>query len=299
MNHFVEQQSIRSSLTVSNPKCIDEIRQGSPPTTPMVEDLTVSKWTDFSLQTLSGSVGNILQEQVTPPRGIPSGPLTLNNLGDIEDMLKSRIWPLLWEPNLKGAEVLRRQLGNSYPEVSIRTTNSISGVRCPCQSFTLPGDRDQARLFVGICLSATAWKSKYLSERRLNADQPIRRIATYCLHADRRYGFILTSEELVVVCVSSATRNLEDPCQLEWEAIPWAAQGGQDLTVPLSLWFMTMMSLNRDYRRICSSRQLLPMNHWVRQYNTQGQPVFRHHISGREVVDYPFGASTRDITGAN
>ncbi|SPJ81633.1 uncharacterized protein FTOL_09038 [Fusarium torulosum] len=154
-----------------------------------------------------------------------------------------------------------------------------------------------ARLVVSCFYHASTWQSNLLlQELARQGLLPLQRLATYCLLSNTRYGFIFTSAELVVVRVSGTTAcRPVAPCRVEWRSIPWSASGPGVLTVKFSLWSLVMMSLQAEYRAICTPERILPVHLWWRYRNCERREVFRHHLCMREVFQRPIGAVVEDM----
>ena len=122
-------------------------------------------------------------------------------------------------------------------------------------------------LLPGDTKLSTKWSSKSIQKDKKSSQvkAPINQILTYCAHAQVRYGYIITQEELVVFRVYERP-NLLKPLQreqrnappkelhlgkneymwnMEYRAIPWELDGGKssnNLTVNLSLWLLHMLA---------------------------------------------------------
>ncbi|KAK7978554.1 hypothetical protein PG988_006044 [Apiospora saccharicola] len=143
----------------------------------------------------------------------------------------------------------------------------------PCPNL-LPGDIKPAK----------KWKSEWItssdSTMRRKADLVLNQITKYMYLGGKRYGFILSEEELVAVRLSMFTRdtealqelaqddsaaaahmigsfqNLDDKSDedfadaqrrqgryLEYCGIPWDASGEDSFTVNLTLWWLTVLAM--------------------------------------------------------
>jgi hypothetical protein len=125
-------------------------------------------------------------------------------------------------------------------------------------------------LLPGDTKLSTKWKSEKISLHRNNAEvkAPIQQILTYCVHAQVRYGYLLTQDELVVFRVSEISKPSQiterkkrsAPPQdqsigsskyiwnLKYKAIPWETNSGGNspsLTINLALWWLHMLAAQR------------------------------------------------------
>lgn len=278
-------ESLLAILTKANPPIQDE----SNPPIYMSQDRTaapdrcfeVSNWTDFNLETLMEAYGDILSEQVQVTNHAPTDMLSIRSIADVKTVGQRFIFPILQNTVEAGARHIGIRLGRHLPAFEFRPSLSLKGL---CPAFTLISSSDEA-LLVSCVQYAKQWNSSDLLGISDSAKHPIGRLVTYCRTADTRYGFVLTSNEVVVVRVSKA--GTPRTFHVEWQAIPWDASGDNVLTVNLALWFLAMMSLNDDHRSICPSTELLPLNSWSRSVRSDGQVVYQHPLSMRKRFDLP------------
>ncbi|KAF9762348.1 hypothetical protein IL306_003446 [Fusarium sp. DS 682] len=137
------------------------------------------------------------------------------------------------------------------------------------------------------------WNSSQLSGTRPMAKHPVNRIAKYCLLAKTRYGFILTTTELVVIRIRGTVFDTSEPCDVEWQSIAWAAHGEFELTTNLAIWWLVMLGLydqlstDSPHPSIPSARSL---NLWWLRDNGQGGHFYEHHSSRQRALQLPNGA---------
>ncbi|KAJ4209584.1 hypothetical protein NW759_013438 [Fusarium solani] len=267
-------ESLQATLTKANPPIRDE----SSPSRTVPQDKTaapvscfeVSNWTEFNLETLVEAYGDILNEQVQ-----------ITN--------HRHIFPILQYTIEAGARHIGIRLGRHLPTSEFRPSLSLQGL---CPAFTLLSGDDEA-LLVSYVQYAKQWNSSDVLGTSTSAKYPIGRLVTYCRTAGTRYGFVLTSNEVVVVRVSKA--GTPRAFHVEWQAIPWGASGDSALTVNLALWFLAMMSLNDDHRPMCDSTELLPLNSWSRSVGSDGQVVYQHRLSMHKRFDLPASAVYTEV----
>ncbi|KAF4456278.1 hypothetical protein F53441_1572 [Fusarium austroafricanum] len=204
------------------------------------------------------------------------------------------LFPRLSHPIQTGATVLGSRLGATLPNVSIEKDTIVDWPRR--SGLSLMSDNG-THFLVGCVLMESQWDSTWLEsarDRRDLAILPLRRVATYCVATDTRYGFLLTPGEVVVVRVSGTHNDYTQSCRIEWQAVPWGASGPQTLTVGLSLWFIAMMSLNPAHHGLCPPGAAPPLNLWLRYQDPAGVTAYKHHLSLRQVFDPPAGALVGD-----
>ncbi|KAJ4247132.1 hypothetical protein NW762_013270 [Fusarium torreyae] len=264
---------------------------------PMLRWNNLSRWDDFNFQVLSDCFGDILNKHISPINYVQPGPFEIKTLTDLKDMCTRSILPRLDQPMAIGAAELGSRLNQTFPRIYTGHDQLLAGGhRRSALSFMADYDNShRTHLVVSCVLHGSQWNSEALSNGvPAIAIEPIDRIATYCLLANTRYGFILTTQELVVVRVSGTAHKTNNSCQVEWQAIPWHASGPNVLTITLALWCLVMMSLRDTYRSICGPDQLLPLHRWWKYQNLEGMAVYHHHISMREVFSQPPGASVEE-----
>ena len=133
---------------------------------------------------------------------------------------------------------------------------SIDGKKQTRYFNILPGDTKLS----------TKWKSEDLlnDEENVNHRMPVRQLLSYCDHAETRYGYLLSQEELVVFRFSQTPRKTykspnppslrkRGPSQakegsanmirhVELKSIPWHLSNKDGLTINLALWWLHMMA---------------------------------------------------------
>ncbi|UPK95959.1 hypothetical protein LCI18_006894 [Fusarium solani-melongenae] len=285
-------ESLQAILTKANPPIRDE----STPSGTVFQDrvgepmscLELSNWTEFNLETLIDAYGDILNEQVRVTNHAPAEMPSIRSFADLKTVAQRHIFPTLQDTMQAGARQIGIRLGRHLPTPEFHPSLSFQG---PCAAFTLLSGNGDA-LLVGCVQHAKQWNSSDLLVSD-SAKYPISLLVRDCRVAGTRYGFVLTSNEIVVVRVSRA--DTRRAFHVEWQAIPWGATGNSALTVNLALWFLAMMSLNDDHRQICDSTELLPLNSWSRSVGSDGQIVYQHHLSMRKRFDLPVIAAYTEV----
>ncbi|KAI8712754.1 hypothetical protein NCS52_01374400 [Fusarium sp. LHS14.1] len=254
-------ESLRAILTQANPPIRDE---SSPPRTMQpgrtaapASRFEVSNWTDFNLEMLMEAYGDILNEQVQLTNHAPTEVPSIRSLADLKTVEERHIFPILQCTIEARARHIGIRLERHLPTSEFHPSLSFRGFR---PAFTLLSGDDEALIVRA---------------------------------ADTRYGFILTSNEVVVVRVSTA--GMRKAFHVKWQAIPWGASGDGVLTVNLALWFLAMMSLNDDHRPVCKTAELLPLNSWSRSMGSNGQMVYQHHLSMCKRLDLPASAVYTEV----
>ncbi|KAM0550845.1 hypothetical protein ACHAPJ_008709 [Fusarium lateritium] len=297
--HNTQSPTIEDVLSRPNPKL-----SATPSTSgitkvnvPILRWNDLSRWEDFNFQVLSDCFEDILKKHISPINYAQPGPFKIKTLTDLKDICTRNIFPLLDQPIAIGAAELGSRSNYTFPTIYTGRGQPLGrGHRLSALSFMTDFDNSpRTHLVVSCVLLESQWNSNALSDEFPSiALEPIHRIATYCLLANTRYGFILTTQELVVIRVSGTAYKTNSPCRVEWQAIPWNASGPNVLTVTLALWCLVMMSLRDTYRSICGPDQLLPLHRWWKYQNLEGIAVYHHHISMWEVFSRPPGASVEE-----
>jgi len=146
------------------------------------------------------------------------------------------------------------------------------------QRQNFPGTKKPKNILPGDTKLSTKWLSGQFRlgntqtlNNKANWLQPLGQMFTYCVRGNARYGYIITDEEPVVVCVRSlpendsqtsttthkiiqeydgspAARARKNGGILELRAIPWkhrhdmANHDGETLTVNLALWWLHLLA---------------------------------------------------------
>lgn len=259
-------------------------------------DLAVTqivRWQSFNLDCLRQAYGDILDDYPVPTVVSRLGPHVVNGINQFKQVVIDYIFPRLTHPLQTGATVLGARLGAGLPNVSFKKDTIVDWPRR--SGLSLISD-DGIHFLVGCVLMGSQWDSAWLERSYVLGDvsQPLRRVAAYCLATDTRYGFVLTPKEVVVVRVSGTAYDARQPCRIEWQAVPWDASGPDTLTVNLSLWFISMMSLNPNHHGLCPPGAAPSLNLWLRYQDPAGSIAYKHHLSLRQAFCLPTGAEAED-----
>ncbi|KAL2125919.1 hypothetical protein VTI74DRAFT_2247 [Chaetomium olivicolor] len=102
------------------------------------------------------------------------------------------------------------------------------------------------------------WKSVWLSlpdsacttiDIRKERMLPVRQLATYCRYGETRYAYLITQTELVALRVRRiASSTHTHSAAIEYRAIPWSANGPNQLTAHLAIWALGCMGMNDGHR---------------------------------------------------
>ncbi|KAF4943219.1 hypothetical protein FGADI_13555 [Fusarium gaditjirri] len=304
--HIHQSVSIRDALALPNATLFGPEHASSSiradTTRHAVRALSISKWTNFDFEVLTELYKDMLNQMVPPPNGAKSGPFHVNIIEEAKKMFLEHLSPRLEEPIKQGAALLGSQFGHQFPAVVVKPGKSFDK-QTPTLSYVAGNDPDGRTLVVNLCLHANAWRSSMISGNKATmARRPLDRLAKYCLLAHTRYGFLMTTEEIVVVRIRGTVFNTNMSCHVEWQAIPWSAQGPYELTACLSIWSLVMLSLD-DLRMSGSPPHYLPLprclpdprplNLWWRCQIPKGF-FYRHPSSGQREADLPEGSMFED-----
>ncbi|KAF5650105.1 uncharacterized protein FTJAE_670 [Fusarium tjaetaba] len=230
-------QSIHDSLTSNNPTLDVTANPGNIIKTnfPALADAQIVRWHYFNVDCLGQAYGDILEDYPVPTVIGHPGPHTVNGLNRFKQVVIDNLFPSLAHPIQTGATVLGARLGARLPKVLFEKDTVVDWPRR--SGLSLVSD-DGTRFLVGCVLMASQWSSSRLERSHFYGEAatlPLRRVAAYCLSTDTRYGFVLTTREIVVVRVSGTAHDDRQPCRIEWQAVPWDASGPGTLTVNLAL----------------------------------------------------------------
>lgn len=258
----------------------------------------IAHWDDFDLGSLRQAYGDLLEEYPVPTVASSHSQLTFKGLTAFKKAFVDHVFPRLMQPIKTGATALGERLGKRLPDLSMCQDTLVE--RRYRSALSLMSDKG-VHFLVSCVLLETQWTSAMV-ESATNSGHvaclPLRRVAAYCLSTNTRYGFVLTPGEFVVVRVSGTPYDKTQPCLIEWKAVPWDASGPNTLTVNLSLWFMAIMSLNPNHRKLCPPGTAPPVNLWWKYRDPAGRVIYQHHLSLRQVLAPPAGAIVQDTSSA-
>ena len=292
--------SIQDSLTSENPT----LQVTSKPTklikdtVPDIANLRIAHWDDFDLYSLRQAYGDLLEHYPVPRVASSCSPLKVKGLKDLKKVFVDHVFPRLMQPIKTGTTILEKRLGHRLPDVSMRQDTPLEWPYRSGLSLTSDGG---VHYLVSCVLWETQWTSAMIESAKNSGDDeclPLRRVAAYCLSTNTRYGFVFTPREFVVVRVSGTPYDKTQPCLIEWKAVPWHASGPNTLTVNLSLWFMAMMSLNPNHRKLYPPGTAPPVNLWWKYRDPAGRVIYQHHLSLRQILAPPAGAIVQDTSSA-
>lgn len=149
-------------------------------------------------------------------------------------------------------------------------------------------------LAVGDSKLSSKWKSAWLLENQpvpLSDSQkaerlwPLRQIASYCIWAGTRYGFLVTPEEVGFVRIFyTAEDETEELVGVQWVSVPWDADGVDTLTPKLGVWAMGMLgALHSDdgRRPVFGAEKMRRIDAWYRRAKPDGTVFYEHHLTGQ------------------
>ncbi|KAK2681785.1 hypothetical protein RAB80_003578 [Fusarium oxysporum f. sp. vasinfectum] len=277
--HTWASQSVQDSLTAANPTLNVTVNPANlvPTNAADLDGAQIMRWDQFNIDSLRQAYGDILDRYPVPTVIGHHGPHAVNGLRRFKQVFMDNLFPRLAHPIQTGATVLGARLGAALPNVSIEKDTVVDWPRR--SGLSLVSD-DGTHFLVGCVLMESQWDSTRLESSHYLEDLaflPLRRVATYCLATDTRYGFVLTPGEVVVVRVSGTAYDYGQPCRIEWQAVPWGASGPDTLTA-------------------VAPRAAPPLNLWLRYQDPAGVAAYKHHLSLRQAFCLPAGAPVDDAT---
>ena len=75
---------------------------------------------------------------------------------------------------------------------------------------------------------------------------PLRQVATYCSKTERRYGYLITDQELVVIRITKTSSKSKSVNVLEYRSISWNGDTTDGMTMNLALWLLHMLANYTD-----------------------------------------------------
>ncbi|KAK8126870.1 uncharacterized protein PG998_002629 [Apiospora kogelbergensis] len=232
----------------------------------------VKPWEDLTLENLEKTFKDVLEHQMDEPRirnarEISPERLILYEEGSVRTLAEH------WNEQNHGQGHIPNQDGqHQKPDWCVYQKKDEQSTK-PCPNL-LPGDIKPAK----------KWKSEWITSSdptmRRKAYLVLNQITKYMYLGGRRYGFILSEEELVAVRLSMFTRDPEENLELandgsaaaahmldslqdleggpeedfadaqrrqgrflEYCGIPWRACGDDSFTVNLTLWWLTVLAV--------------------------------------------------------
>lgn len=152
------------------------------------------------------------------------------------------------------------------------------------------GDRHTSTVLVaGDNKVATKWACTEMIQPNPKAGVlwPIRQVLTYCVYGNTRYGYIMTTSEVVVLRVSkNPSTSSTSEYIVEWTQVPWENSGEGKLTVNLAIWWLGMLGLADNHRKVELPSAMQPINTWKKMKDEDGKVKYMHILS-RCVLDSP------------
>lgn len=257
---------------------------------PLDED-DVLDWPDLSFENLKAAYGHLFD----------IGPLALDAVQDMrgtsfDNVVKIWNYRTCSQPIKRATEKVQVDLGAERCGIDMEYLSQNNCPRAAAKSNApdwcislreLQDSEDDENRIIAVCgdTKCSSWCSSNRMTTRSRADWifPLRRVLTCCVNNKTRYGYILTSEEVVVFRVYEDRSTPPSPWRIQHAAIPWENAGESTLTVNLAIWALAMMSLNEGHRPIRSLDQTLPLNVWWE--HDGASPAYEHHLSGRKVSE--------------
>lgn len=198
------------------------------------------QWRDFNYQRLINGWGHILSIEGARGRFEEEISDSQREIID-EDKIDSvaEMWNVecLRDPLKRGAACIRR---TTVPDITIKKKfmQHPRADERPLEPdmaiFLKDGSRTSSTtLVMGENKCATKWTHLGLEgeTKKTEALWPVRQIVTYCVHVRTRYGWIMTSSEVVVFRVTKkpgvAQKNQANHL-VEWNFVPWSNNGEGD-----------------------------------------------------------------------
>ena len=230
----------------------------------------IGEWDDFTYENLTAAFSDLLAMTVVVKDIAISdddSQCSISNEDGVDYVMDNYSTKSLRKPIKVATEVLHKRFDASMYPLSFHGRRSGYQIQNP----SAPGDDRRAfkpdwviyqrygereASVIGDSKLCYKWKSSDLGKyHNMSASQaknfmmPLRQIATYCYHSHTPYGFLITSDELVVVklhgwvkSLTSASNNKQGTVQ--YRSIKWSENGPGRLTVHLAIWFLTMVALS-------------------------------------------------------
>lgn len=270
------------------------------PSCPYTDTSFNTQWRDFTYQNLLNGWGHILSIQGAKGKfedEISDSQKEILDEDKIDSVAESWNVECLRDPLKKGAAAVR---GVSQPDITIKKKymqyprSQGRALEPDMAIFLKDGNRTTSTsLVMGDNKCATKWTHHGLTpavaaEETMEPLWPIRQILTYCVHGRTRYGYIMTTSEVVVFRMSN-NPSTSDPAKyiVEWAFVPWSNSGEGKLTVNLAIWWLGMMSLADKHRKIVLPPSMYPVDTWQKWKAKDGKDKYTHILSRRTITSPP------------
>lgn len=263
-----------------------------------------AQWTDFTYANLVNGWDHVLSIQGAKGKFHEEMSSSQREIIDKDKIdLIAELWNIecLRDPLKKGAAHVR---GKTEPDITIQQKYIHLLPYMPSKAkrnmepdmaihFKDGGRMSSTCLVMGDNKCETKWNHRSVVDpamRKRDAIWPLREILTYCIQAKTRYGWIMTTSEVVVFRMSkNPSTTTEAEYFLEWAFVPWSNSGEGKLTVNLAIWWLGMMSLADEHRAIVYPDKVLPINTWTKTKAKDGTVIYVHHLSRRVLKQPPSG----------
>lgn len=255
------------------------------------------QWREFNYQNLVDGWGDVLAIEGAEGRFEEEISNSQRQIWD-EDKVDSvaEAWNVecLRDALKKGAEYVR---GTDQPDLSFKKKfmqypgpkavglKKSKHLEPDMAIFLKDGTRHTSTVLVaGDNKCGSKWNSESLTPSQVKPPiwplWPIRQVVTYCIYGKTRYGYIMTTSELVVMRVSknpSTSDNIK--YIVEWTEIPWSNSGEGTLTINLAIWWLGMLGLADEHRKIELPSAVKPINTWKKTTANDGRVTYTHILS--------------------
>lgn len=280
-----------------------------------LEEEHVLDWPNFTFENLKSAYGHLFDIRHITSNAIQDfrgSPGEIEKEGHVDDVTLPWDYQICRHPMKRGVEKIQTDLGVERCDVTMRHLGQLSKdprsdgkAKSPDWRIFLrdlhdPEDEKRTVAVWGGSKRSSKWSSDpdhMLRGYRNNWIRPFGQVLTYCVSNSTRYGYVLTLEEIVALRVYEDKSTPGTPWRAQHAPVPWTAADDGVLTVNLTIWALTMMSLNEGHRLIRSLDHTLPLDLWWedqgRGQGAFGSSTYEHHLSGRKLTARPQG--TADI----
>ncbi|RSL58359.1 hypothetical protein CEP53_006160 [Fusarium sp. AF-6] len=241
----------------------------------MVDPKDVKRWQDFSLTNLMTAYRHIFDLPCpTNPASDEHHQFVIQTLDELKQHGIETLYHLLKCPLQHGIPKLKESVSCSTREVLCDFKAPATQIDWVWGVFYA---KDKTNLVVSCSRLSNTFTSKDLQQKGPDAIYTLRQLATYAALGQTRYGFILTDQEVVVVCFHKSCRDVEQ-YMVKWEAIPWKTTDRDTLTAPLAVFSLVLMSLDDKQRHIVLDSKFLRLGGWTPGIPSPGMFFLSHHF---------------------
>ncbi|KAI1167141.1 hypothetical protein F5B18DRAFT_528510 [Nemania serpens] len=304
MDSSLNNMTLRKALTQAKPSIPSKLKPGANSRNnrwPEIDQKSIVSWNAFNLENLNASYGHILDKPI--PEGQLDVPQANSVLSSVQEISTVRDINhlIMWSDRVLGPtfDFARKQLGLQLG-VEVRrdlapldSTYTRPGVNNGTRSGRIKADHviELDDLNTPMLVLGLGRPNRYFPGRHITNNLskgvlwPVKQLANLCSHSNTRYGYILTDQDFLACCFSSADpKKRKAGWMVAIKAVPWTKSGETQLTTDLALWWLCMLAISDPSNRELTRKELvIGIDRWD-DHNHEDERgwVRRHYYSHHE-----------------